>query len=136
MTNPIFNDSRRFLRELAAGSSWNFRYESRGCAEARESNDPMLKAMQTELDREKALLLLPGMQRPYFIEYRLDDIDTYEAVANYGALTREEANHHRLVRVDIVQSILDKVRPCIPGSSNAFSRASSVCMALSIGSLF
>ena len=41
------------------------------------------------------------MQRPYFVEYRLDDIDTYEAVANYGALTREEANHQRVVRVDV-----------------------------------
>ncbi len=56
--------------------------------------------MQQELDREKALML-PGMQRPYFIEYRLDDINTYEAVANYGALTREESNHQRVVRVTV-----------------------------------
>ena len=41
------------------------------------------------------------MQRPYFIEYRLDDITTYEAVANYGALTREEPNHQRVVRVTV-----------------------------------
>lgn len=61
----------------------------------------MLKAMQSELDREKASLVLPGMQRPYFIEYRLDDVATYEAVATYGALTREEANHQRVVRVDV-----------------------------------
>jgi TldD protein len=64
-------------------------------------NDPLLRAMQAELDREKALLVLPGMQRPYFIEYRLDDLDSYEAVANYGALTREEANHQRVVRVTV-----------------------------------
>ena len=44
--------------------------------------------MQAELDREQAQLLLPGMQRPYFIEYRLDDFATYEAVANYGALVQ------------------------------------------------
>ncbi len=68
---------------------------------ARPSDDPMLKAMQAELDREKALLVLPGMQRPYFMEYRLDDIDTYEAVANYGALTIEQANHQRVVRVTV-----------------------------------
>jgi TldD protein len=41
------------------------------------------------------------MQRPYFIEYRLDDLNTYEAVANYGALTREEANRQRVVRVTV-----------------------------------
>jgi hypothetical protein len=63
--------------------------------------DPMLRAMQAELDREKALLLLPGMQRPYFIEYRLDDMNSYEAVANYGALTREETNRQRVVRVTV-----------------------------------
>jgi TldD protein len=61
----------------------------------------MLQAMQTELEREKAQLLLPGMERPYFIEYRLDDMNTYEAIANYGALTREEANHQRVVRVTV-----------------------------------
>ena len=61
----------------------------------------MLKAMHLELDREKAELLLPGMARPYFIEYRLDDFSTFEAVANYGALTREENGHQRIVRVAV-----------------------------------
>ncbi len=61
----------------------------------------MLKAMAEELDREKELLLLPGMQRPYFIQYRLDDFTTYEALANYGALTREDREHQRVVRVTV-----------------------------------
>lgn len=68
---------------------------------AQQSSDPMLKAMQAELAREKANLVLPGMQRPYFIEYQLDDLNSYEAVANYGALTREESNHQRVVRVTV-----------------------------------
>ena len=67
---------------------------------AHPTDDPMLKAMQLELDREKAVIL-PGMQRPYFVEYHFDDIDTYEAVANYGALTLEQANHQRIVRVTV-----------------------------------
>jgi TldD protein len=73
------------------------------CASAQSAaqvNDPLLRAMQQELEREKSLLL-PGMQRPYFIEYRLDDIATYEAVANYGALTQEASNHQRVVRVNV-----------------------------------
>lgn len=64
-------------------------------------DDPILAAMQGELDREKAALVLPGMQRPYFMEYRLDDFSTYEAVANYGALTTEQEGHQRVVRVTI-----------------------------------
>ena len=67
---------------------------------ASQVNDPLLRAMQQELDREKGLLL-PGMQKPYFIEYRLDDIATYEAVANYGALTQEALNHQRVIRVTV-----------------------------------
>ncbi len=63
------------------------------------ASDPMLQAMQEELDRERELLLLPGMEKPYFIEYRLDDYITYEAAASYGALTREDRNHQRVVRV-------------------------------------
>jgi len=57
--------------------------------------------MQAELGREQAQLVLPGMQRPYFIEYHLDDFATYEAVANYGALVREEAGHQRIVQVTV-----------------------------------
>jgi TldD protein len=64
-------------------------------------DDPILRAMQAELDREQAQLLLPGMQKPYFIEYRLDDINAYEAVANYGALVREEGGHQRILRVTV-----------------------------------
>lgn len=64
-------------------------------------DDPILRAMQEELDREQAQLLLPGMQKPYFIEYRLDDINAYEAVANYGALVREEGGHQRVIRVTV-----------------------------------
>ena len=63
-------------------------------------NDPLLQAMRQELDREKGILLT-GMQQPYFIEYRLDDVSTYEAVANYGALTNEVSNHQRIVRVTV-----------------------------------
>ena len=61
----------------------------------------MLEAMKAELQREQKLLLLPGMQRPYFIEYRMDELVNYEAVANYGALTREEQGHQRVVRVTV-----------------------------------
>ena len=64
-------------------------------------DDPVLRAMQAELDREQAQLLLPGMQRPYFIEYRLDDFATYEAVANYGALVQEQSGHQRVLRVTV-----------------------------------
>jgi TldD protein len=70
-------------------------------AEAPPSADPILTAMQQELAREKSDLVIPGMQRPYFIQYRLEDIHTYDAIASYGALTRESENHQRVVRVEV-----------------------------------
>jgi TldD protein len=70
-------------------------------AEETAKADPVLSAMQAELDREHANLVLAGMQRPYFIEYRLDDFATYEAVANFGALVREETGHQRIIRVTV-----------------------------------
>jgi TldD protein len=65
------------------------------------STDPLLAAMQQELAREKAELVLPWMQRPYYMEYRLEDIHTYDAVANYGALTTETESHQRVIRVEL-----------------------------------
>ncbi len=70
-------------------------------AQATAVDDPLLAAMQAELEREKAQLVLPGMQRPYFIEYRLEELHSYDVVANYGALTSEGDNFQRAVRVEV-----------------------------------
>lgn len=70
------------------------------CA-AQAADDPLLRAMQQELHREQEQLLLPGMQRPYFMEYRLEDIHSYDAVASYGALTSESEARQRIIRVEV-----------------------------------
>ena len=72
-----------------------------GGASTNAAPDPLLNAMKDELAREKEKLVLPGMQRPYFMEYRLEDIRTYEAAANYGALTSEGESRQRVVRVEV-----------------------------------
>jgi predicted Zn-dependent protease len=68
---------------------------------ATAESDPILNAMKEELTREQQLLVLPGMQRPYFIQYRLEDVHSYLAMANYGALVREAESHERAVRVEV-----------------------------------
>lgn len=70
-------------------------------AQAPPPADPTLAAMQQELAREKSDLVIPGMLRPYFIQYRLEDIHSYDAIASYGALTRETEGHQRVVRVEV-----------------------------------
>jgi len=39
--------------------------------------DPVLKAMLDELDRSMTHLQLPGFEKPYFIEYRLEDVQDF-----------------------------------------------------------
>jgi len=62
---------------------------------------PVLAAMLAELERSQQQLQLQNFQKPFFLQYRLDDIDDYEASANYGALTGERHDHRRLVRVSV-----------------------------------
>jgi|SRR6187402_908481 len=64
-------------------------------------NDKILAAMKAELDRSVAKLVLPGMQKPYFIEYRLEDIAQFEASANFGALVRRDKSHQKVLRVSL-----------------------------------
>jgi hypothetical protein len=48
--------------------------------------DALLEALLTELDRSKAQLKIDQVQAPYYIEYRVNDIDDYDAQAAFGAL--------------------------------------------------
>jgi TldD protein len=63
--------------------------------------DPVLRAMLSELDRSQQHLQLQGFDKPYFIEYRIDDITRYQADAAYGALTGENHVHSRVARVTV-----------------------------------
>jgi predicted Zn-dependent protease len=63
------------------------------------SSDVLLQAMQQELDRSKAKLKMDNVPAPYYIEYRLSDIDEYDAEAAFGALRQEQRFHGRSVRV-------------------------------------
>ena len=63
--------------------------------------DPILSAMLAELDRSRQHLQLDGFEKPYFIEYRLDDEIEYEATAAWGALVSDHEAHRRIVRVTV-----------------------------------
>jgi predicted Zn-dependent protease len=63
--------------------------------------DPVLRAMLAELDRNRQQLQLPGFAKPFFLEYRIDDLAEYEARATNGALTGEHERHGRIARVTV-----------------------------------
>jgi predicted Zn-dependent protease len=63
--------------------------------------DPVLKAMLEELDRSMAHLQLPGFEKPYFIEYRIEDVNDYETRAAYGASEGSQHSHVRIARISV-----------------------------------
>jgi hypothetical protein len=61
--------------------------------------DPVLRAMVAEMERSKAQLKLDGVDAPYYIDYRVMDIDRYAADAAWGANQGEVRSRMRYVRV-------------------------------------
>jgi predicted Zn-dependent protease len=63
--------------------------------------DPVLKAMLEELDRSKSQLQLRDFAKPFFIQYRIEDVDDYETKAEYGASEGSEHKHQRVARITV-----------------------------------
>jgi TldD protein len=63
------------------------------------SGDALLEALLTELDRSKAQLRMDQVDPPYYIEYRVNDVDDYSAEAAFGALRENQRVRYRVIRV-------------------------------------
>jgi predicted Zn-dependent protease len=68
-------------------------------AAAAVQSDPLLSAMREELDRSKSQLKMDNVPAPYYIEYRLSDVDEYSAEAAFGALRQDQRIHGRSLRI-------------------------------------
>src|ERR1051326_1550329 len=64
-----------------------------------DHRDPVLKAMIAELKRSQEKLQLGQLQRPYYIDYQVTELQDYSADATLGALRSDQANIGRFVRV-------------------------------------
>jgi TldD protein len=74
-------------------------------AQAPADNDHTLQAMRDEMARSKSRLELkipgtPQPQRPYYVEYRLLDLDVREVVAQFGALVKSDHVRNRFMDVE------------------------------------
>ena len=65
------------------------------------SGDVVLRALREEMDRSKAKLKLENVPAPYYIEYRVTDVDRLEATAVFGALRAQQRERARLLRVEV-----------------------------------
>ena len=64
-----------------------------------DHGDPVLKAMIAELKRSQEKLQLGQLQRPYYIEYQVNELQDTTADATLGALRSDQTNTGRFVRV-------------------------------------
>ena len=64
-----------------------------------DHGDAVLKAMLAELKRSQEKLQLGQLQRPYYIDYQVTEIQDNIADATLGALRTDQVNSGRLVRV-------------------------------------
>jgi predicted Zn-dependent protease len=63
--------------------------------------DPVLKAMLDELDRSMSRLQLQGFEKPFFIQYRIEDVDNFETKAEFGASEGSQRTHQRVARITV-----------------------------------
>jgi predicted Zn-dependent protease len=66
---------------------------------AAAKGDALLEAMLTELDRSKAQLKMEQVAAPYYIEYRVNEVDDFGAEAAFGAVRETQHVRFRLLRV-------------------------------------
>ena len=72
-----------------------------GTKDTPASDDPILRALRTEMDRSKTELKLANSPAPYFIGYRVVDIDSWEADAALGGVRSESRSRIRFLMVQV-----------------------------------
>lgn len=66
-----------------------------------DDKDQTLHAMKDEMARSKARLEIPGVEKPFYIEYRLLDLDVRSVSASFGSLLASNTTRVRYMTVDI-----------------------------------
>jgi TldD protein len=97
------------MATLLASNAGASRAASEGAKPARDAamvaaheaakGDGLIEALLTELDRSKAQLKMDQVQAPYYIEYRVSEVEDISAEAAFGALRENQHVHVRILRV-------------------------------------
>src|SRR5437867_12626160 len=68
-------------------------------AQVAAKGDGLVEALLTEFDRSKAQLKMDQVQAPYYVEYRVNEVEDIGAEATFGALRENQHIHVRVLRV-------------------------------------
>ena len=97
MTGNRFAVSLALAASMLASPALLSAQQTRADAE----KDPVLKAMLIEIDRSRDHLQLQGFEKPFFIQYRIEDIEDYQTKADFGANLGSDHRRQRLARVTV-----------------------------------
>jgi TldD protein len=64
-------------------------------------SDKTLHAMHDEMERARTRLQLPGVEKPFYLEYRLVDLDVRAVTSSFGALISTSTTRDRFMSVDV-----------------------------------
>ncbi len=70
-------------------------------AAAQSQDDVAMRAMKDELARTMSQIQLMKMDKPYFVAYRMDDIDQTDISATLGSVTQRQPTRMRLIGVEV-----------------------------------
>jgi len=65
------------------------------------ADDPVLQAMRAEMDRSKSNLKFQGAPAPFYIEYRVVDLDSFTSEAAFGALRSNVRTRYRFLHANV-----------------------------------
>ncbi len=57
--------------------------------------------MHDEMERARTRLQIPGVSKPFYIEYRLMDLDVRTVTASFGSLVNSSTSRDRIMSVDV-----------------------------------
>ncbi len=68
---------------------------------AQQREDVLLKALKDEMNRSMEKLQLKDMEKPYYIEYAVEDAETFVIKSVFGAIVESSQDRSRLLRVGL-----------------------------------
>lgn len=63
--------------------------------------DQTLRAMHDEMERSRTRLQLEGVDKPFYVEYRLLDLDVKTISSSFGSLISSNTNRNRFMSIDV-----------------------------------
>jgi predicted Zn-dependent protease len=88
---------------------------------AQQQEDVLLKALKDEMNRSMEKLQLKDMEKPYYIEYAVEDAETFVIKAVFGAIVESDHDRSRLLRVGLRVGSYDLDNSEFAGGSSPYS---------------